>query len=316
MGLVARIIGVGATLGVAVLGAAPAFAQTPTLRISHAAARVVIQAENRADIAVTVSGRASRLPPLNVRRDGGAVVVDGGLNTHSISCGGDYSLTHLFGGIDHVHDTRRVKLSGVGWVNVSDLPVITVHAPRAVAIAADGAVWGEVGPTDLLSLDAGGCGDWRIAAVRGKLSAHVAGSGDIQGDTAGALDVSVAGSGDVSLHGVAGPAHIDLAGSGDVRLGAVTGAIDARLAGSGDLVADRVEGAVKAKLAGSSDMKINGGHAPQLAVEIAGSGDFVFNGVAGSVSASVAGSGDIHVAHADGPVAKSVIGSGEIAIGR
>jgi hypothetical protein len=303
-------------LGVVALSAAPAFAQTPTLRISHAAARVVIQAENRADIAISVSRGTSRLPPLNVRRDGGAVVVDGGLDTHSISCGGDYSLTHLFGGIDHVRDTRRVKLSGVGWVNVGDLPVITVHAPRAVAVSAGGAVWGDVGPTETLSLDAGGCGDWHIGAVRGKLGVHVAGSGDIQGDTAGTLDVSVAGSGDVSLHSVTGPARIESAGSGDVNLGVVAGALDTRLAGSGDLTADRVEGDIKAKLAGSSDMKINGGQAPQLAVEIAGSGDFVFNGVAGSVSASVAGSGDIHVAHADGPVAKSVIGSGEIAIGR
>jgi len=310
------LIGVGAAFSVLALDATPAFAQTPTLRISHAAARVVIQAEDRPDIAVSVSRGTSRLPPLNVRRDGGVVVVDGGLDTHTTSCGGDYSLTHLFGGIDHVRDTRRVKLTGVGWVNVGDLPVITVHAPRAVSVSVGGAVWGDVGPSESLSLDAGGCGDWRIAAVRGKLSAHVAGSGDIQGDTAGALDVSVAGSGDVSLHSIAGPTHIDLAGSGDVHLGAVSGAIDARLAGSGDLVADRVEGAVKAKLAGSSDMKINGGHAPQLAVEIAGSGNFVFNGVAGSVSASVAGSGDIHVAHADGPVAKSVIGSGDIAIGR
>jgi len=303
-------------LALLAVGAAPAFAQTPTLRISHAAARVVISAENRTDIAVSVSGGASRLPPLNVRRDGRAVVVDGGLDTHSMSCGGDYSQTHLFGGIDHVHDTRRVKLAGVGWVKVSDLPVITVHAPRAIAVSAGGAVWGDVGPSESLSLDAGGCGDWRIGAVRGKLGVHVAGSGDIQGDTAGALDVSVAVSGDVSLHSIAGPTHIDLAGSGDVHLGAVAGAIDARLAGSGDLVADRVEGDVTAKLAGSSDMKINGGHAPQLAVQIAGSGDFVFNGVAGSVSASVAGSGDIHVAHAQGPVAKSVIGSGDISVGR
>jgi hypothetical protein len=312
----ARIVGVGAAFAVAALSAAPAFAQTPTLRVSHAAARVVIQTENRADIVVSVSRGTSRLPPLTIRRDGGAVVVDGGLDTHSISCGGGYSLTHLWGGIDHVRDTRRVKFPGVGWVDVSDLPVITVHAPRAFAVSAGGAVWGDVGPSDALSLDAGGCGDWRIAAVRGKLSAHVAGSGDIQGDTAGTLDLSLAGSGDVGLHNVAGAARIESAGSGDVHLGAVTGALDARLAGSGDLAADRVEGAVKAELAGSSDMKINGGHAPQLAVQIAGSGDFVFNGVAGSVSASVAGSGDIHVAHAEGPVAKSVIGSGEIAIGR
>jgi hypothetical protein len=312
----ARIMGVGAAFGVLALGAAPAFAQTPTLRVSHAAALVVISAENRADIAVSVSRGTSRLPPLDVRRDGGAVVVDGGVDTHSLSCDGGYSLGHLLGGIGHVRDTRRVKVSGVSWVNVSDLPVITVHAPRAVAVSAGGAVWGDVGPSESLSLDAGGCGDWRIAAVRGKLSAHVGGSGDIQGDTAGMLDLSVAGSGDVMLHGVAGAARIESAGSGDVHLGAVAGALDARLAGSGDLAADRVDGSVKAELAGSGDIKINGGHAPQLAVQIAGSGDFVFNGVAGSVSASVAGSGDIHVAHADGPVAKSVIGSGDISVGR
>jgi hypothetical protein len=286
------------------------------LRVTHAAALVVVQAENRADMAVSVSRGAPRLPPLNVRRDGRAIVVDGGLDAHSLVCSGGYSATHLFAGIDHVQDRRRVKVPGLGWVNVGELPVVTVHAPRAIAIAADGAVWGEVGVSDTLRLENVGCGDWRVGAVGGKLDLRVVGSGDIKADTAGALDLGIVGSGDVGLRSVAGPATIVVAGSGDVHVGAIGGALDVQLRGSGDLTADRVEGPVNAKIAGSSDVKINGGHASALAVQTSGSGDFLFNGVAGSVSATVSGSGDIRVAHADGPVAKSVSGSGDIDIGR
>jgi hypothetical protein len=277
---------------------------------------VVISAENRSDIAVSVSRGAARLRALNVRRDGGALVVDGGLDTRSLNCDGGYDMAHLFGKGGQARGVRRVKISGIGWVNVSDLPVITVHAPRGVSVSTDGAVWGDAGPSETLTLDAGGCGDWRIAAVRGKLNVHIAGSGDVQGDTAGALELSIAGSGDVALHGVSGPAKIAVMGSGDVRLGAVTGLLDAHMLGSGNLTVDRVAGAVKADLSGSSDVTISGGRSPQVAVEVAGSGDFVFDGVAGAVSASVSGSGDIHVAHAEGPVDKSVAGSGGVSIGR
>jgi len=298
------------------LAPASAFAQTPTLRVSHAAARVVISAENRSDIAVSVSRGSARLPALSVRRDGGAVVVEGGLDTRSLSCDGGYDMGHLFGQGDQVRGSRRVKLPGLGWVNFSDLPVITVHAPRGVAVTTDGAVWGDAGPTEALTLDAGGCGDWRIAPVHGKLNVHIAGSGDVQGETASALELSIAGSGDVALKGVAGPARVAVMGSGDVRLGGVAGTLDARMRGSGNLIVDHMDGSVKADLSGSSDITISGGHAPQLAVQVTGSGDFVFKGVAGAVSASVSGSGDIHVARAEGPVAKSVAGSGDISIGR
>jgi len=312
----ASAAGTIAVVAICALGATPALAQMPTLRINHAAAVVVISPENRPNIAVSVTRGAGRLPPLKMRRDGGALVVDGGLNTGSMSCDGGYKVTHLFGGIDHNHDTRRVRVMGVGWVKVSDLPVITVHAPRTVAVSTDGAVWGSMGPSEAVALDAGGCGDWQVAAVRGKLTAHVAGSGDIQGDTVGALELHIAGSGDLDLRSVAGPAMIEVVGSGNVHLGAAAGAVDARLLGSGNLVADRVAGSVKADLSGSSDMKINSGHASPLAVQVSGSGSFLFNGVAGAVSADVSGTGDIHIAHAEGPVAKSVSGTGDISIGR
>jgi hypothetical protein len=292
-------------VGLAVQAAA-ARAETPVLHIDHAAARVVVIPEARSDISVYVSRGDTRLPPLSVRQDGGAIIVDGGLMMHWLTCsGGDGPL-----------NTRRVNVSGVGSVKVGALPVITVHAPRAVAVVTGGAVWGEVGASDALSLDAGGCGDWRVAAVRGKLKVHIAGSGDVQGDTVGALDLGVAGSGDLRLHSVAGLAQVEVAGSGGAHLGSVAGPLSAQLAGSGDLFADQVNGAIKAQLSGSSDMKINGGHAPQIAVQVSGSGEFRFNGAAGSVSAAVSGSGDVHVAHADGPVSKSVSGSGDITIGR
>lgn len=303
-----RIAVAAAMLGLGGLGVqiGAAQAQAPALHIEHAAATVIITPEARTDISITVSRGDARLAPLSVRKDGGVVVVDGGVDTRHLTCSGGYGLV----------DSRRVKLPGVGWVAVRDLPVITVHAPRTVAITADGAVWGAVGASDAVAIENVGCGDWHVAAVRGKLDIHVVGSGDLTADTAGALGLSIVGSGDVGLSSVAGPAKIVVAGSGDVHVGSVGGALDVQLRGSGDLFADRVAGTVNAKIAGSGDMKINGGRAAELAVQTLGSGDFVFNGLAGSVSAAVSGSGDIHVAHADGPVGKSVSGSGDIDIGR
>jgi hypothetical protein len=301
-----RVTAIAAVLsfGGLALPATGARAQTPTLRIDHAGARVVVIPEARNTIAVTVSRGDPRLPPLSVRKDGAAVVVDGGFLARSVTCGGG------------APGARRVNFPGVGWVDVRSMPVITVHAPLTLAVSTSGAVWGEVGPSTAFGLDVGGCGDWRIAPVRGKLRVSVGGSGDIRGDTAQSLDLSVAGAGHVNLHSVTGSARIDLSGSGDAHVETVAGALDAVLAGSGNLTVNGVNGPVKAELSGSSDMKIDAGRAPQLAVQLSGTGSFEFNGVAGAVSADVSGTGDIRIAHAVGPVTKNVSGTGAIIVGR
>jgi hypothetical protein len=293
-----------------------AAAQGPSVRIDHAAARVVVVVENRADISVSVTRGDPRLPAVTVRRDGGVTVVDGGLNTWGMNCGGGYSVNHLWGGISHTRDDRSVRLPGRGKIDLTALPVITVHVPRRAAISESGAVWGEVGASEALDLSMSGCGDWSIGPVAGRASLSMSGSGDVRGAGVGALKVSTSGSGSVELTGVSGAAEVSVSGSSDIKLGVVGGALMAHSAGSGNLTAASVAGPIESSIAGSSDVKILGGRSPKVAVQIAGSGDFEFNGVAGALSASVAGSGNVRVARVDGPVSKSVMGSGEVQVGR
>jgi hypothetical protein len=284
-----------------------ATAQGPSVRIDHAAARVVVVVENRADVSVSVTRGDPRLPAVTVRRDGGVTVVDGGLNTWGMSCGG---------GVSPMRDDRSVRLPGRGKIEIGALPVITVHVPRRAAISESGAVWGEVGASEALDLAMSGCGDWSIGPVAGRAALSMSGSGDVRGAGVGALKVSTSGSGAVELTGVGGAAEVSVSGSSDIKLGAVGGALMAHSAGSGNITAASVAGPVQSSIAGSSNVKILGGRSPKVAVQITGSGDFEFNGVAGALSASVAGSGNVRVARVDGPVSKSVMGSGEVQVGR
>ncbi len=303
---------------------APAEAQPPSqVLVEHTAARLIVVAEPRSDIAVTIQHGPSRLPELAVRREGGRIIVDGGLarpfGGDRLRCvGGTSNGVHvsLFGGVrTRSGDTRAVLVDGVGRVALADLPVITAHVPLDAHLATGGAVYGQIGATRSLVLSPAGCGDWVAGHVQGPLSVNAAGSGDTRVDGAGEVHAHLAGSGDLAVGPVAGPADLSLAGSGDVSAGAVGGPVRLSLSGSGDVTVAQVNAPVVANMSSSGDVRIHGGRTPDLKVSIAGSGDFDFGGDAGRLSASVAGSGDIHVAHVDGPVSKSVVGSGEVTVG-
>jgi hypothetical protein len=274
---------------------AAASAQPPMgLRIEHAAARVVVIPEPRGDVVVSVQQGGAGLPALQVRRDGGVVVVEGGLGGRS---GGFWHWG--WSGLNCRGSGARaaVGIPGHGWVPVANLPVITARVPLDARVGAGEAVWGEIGPARSLDLANAGCGDWTVADVRGGLSVSVAGSGDVRAGSAGATRVAVSG-------------------SGDVYMVAANGGLDAHVSGSGDVHARAVNGPVGAKIAGSGDVTIDGGQAPNVGVSIAGSGDFRFRGVAGALSAAVVGSGDVDVARVTGPISKHVVGSGDVNVGR
>ncbi len=297
----------------------------PQVQVEHAAARLVVIAEPRSDISVTIQHGPSRVPDLAVRREGGRIVVDGGLGRpfggDRMHCvGGTWNggvHGSLFGGLHSgPSDNRAVFVEGVGRVPLAELPVITAHVPLDARLATSGAVYGQVGPTRSLVLSPTGCGDWEAGHVQGSLSVDSAGSGDTRVDGAGEAHGRLAGSGDLAVGPVAGSADLSLAGSGDVSAGAVGGPVRLSLSGSGDVSLAQVNASVTANMASSGDVRIHGGRTRDLRVSIAGSGDFSFGGAASRLSASVVGSGDIHVAHVDGPVSKSVIGSGEVDVGR
>jgi hypothetical protein len=301
---------------------APAAALADGVQIRDAAARVVVLPEARRDVQVTTRGGDARLPPVRTRMEGDTVVVDGGLRNRIASCGWGWNTDisviwrHPDPGPRGSHENQRVSIRGVGPLTVDQLPVITVRVPLSAHVAADGAVWGEVGPTDALSLEAAGCGDWRVADVRGRFSTATSGSGDVRARRAGSVQARLSGSGGLTLADVDRDADVSLSGSGDMRAGRIGGPAVLKIAGSGDIKAERIDGPVEARIGGSGAVHIRDGRTPRITVAVSGSGSFDYGGTARALDAQVAGSGDVSVARVDGPVTKAVAGSGEVRVGR
>lgn len=300
----------------ALAGAASA-QERPGVRLENAAARLIVIPEARGDVSVSIKGGDSRLPPLRTRMEGRTVVVDGDLRNRIESCGSvNINVGVLFHPDARPYPGQRVMIRGVGPLALDRLPVVTARVPMDAAVAAGGAVWGEVGPTEALHLSKDGCGDFRLADVHGVLDLASHGSGDTFAHHAGRLHASVAGSGNLTTEDVGGSADLVVSGSGDVKMGRVAGGVSAQVNGSGNMTAEETNGPINVAISGSGDLTVHHGHAPAVAAQVAGSGDFRFDGDAGSLTAQVAGSGDVHVAHVSGAVTKVVSGSGEVTVGR
>ena len=263
------------------------------VEVRHAAARMVVIPEARANVSVTIQGGDARLPRPVVRTEGRRVIVEGGLERRIGGCGG---FGVVFSSGPHRDKTMRVMVRGIGPLTLDRLPVITVRVPMNASVAVGDAVWGEAGAADRMDFANAGCGNWTLGDVRERLSIAQSGSGDVRAGSAGSARLALSGSGDVTLDGV--------------------GSLDAAVSGSGDVRVASVEGPLSAGIVGSGDITVQGGRASSVAASVAGSGDFTFRGQAGSVAARIAGSGDITVAHASGAVSKAVAGSGDISIGR
>lgn len=258
-------------------------AQAASVEIRDAVARVVVAPESRADVVVEVLTRNGRLP-LEIRQAGERVVIDGGLSRRIMNCTSRGGRT-------------RVHVRGVGEVAYADMPQILIRTPRQVEVAADGAVFGEVGRAASIDLSNAGCGDWLLANVAGRMSIRQVGSGDTRAGQAGEADLQVAGSGDIFTRAI------------DGRLGI-------KVAGSGDVLVERVSGPMSVQVAGSGDVKVLSGQASAMEVTIAGSGDVDFGGEAASLAAKVMGSGDVRARAVRGAVTKTVMGSGDVIVGR
>lgn len=268
-------------LGVA-LSAGAAQAAQPSVEIKDAVVRVTVIPEARSDIKVEVLSNHPELP-LQVRSEGGRVIVDGKLDRKIRSCQGEGA-------------RASVSVAGIGAVAYANMPQIVIRTPRGVDLNSGGAVFGTVGKSDSLSLSNAGCGDWTVANVAGELKLNQAGSGD-------------------TYVGSVGRASLRVAGSGDIRTQAVKGGMDVNMAGSGDVWAASVDGALDVKIAGSGDVKVAAGRIGAMSVSVAGSGSVDVDGAADSLKARIAGSGDVKVKAVKGAVSKAVVGSGDVIIG-
>lgn len=282
----------------AVASATPAFAKDPEVDIRHAVARVVVIAEDRADVAVEVEQGTSGLPPIRVTREGNEVRVDGGLGRRGLFARSDGIRDCRTGpaNAQRPGDGASVEVRNLGRINLSDAPLIVVRTPRHVNVGASGAVFGSVG-RGATSVDLGnaGCGMWNVANTDGAVSLSIAGSGDIRAGTSNALEVSIAGSGAVAA--------------------GATRDLEVSIAGSGDVTVAQLDGPMEVSIAGSGDVDVRGGTSPNVSISVAGSGDIAFGGVAGDVDVSIMGGGDVTIARATGTVSRSIAGGGDIRIG-
>lgn len=291
-----------------------------SLIVRNAAAVLRVIPEERADISITVTG-GEALPALSVGAAGNELIIDGGLDTRSRTCGKE-------------NDVFFVQWPRSKRVVQAQMPVIVARVPMDVTLAAGWAVQSDIGPSRSADLRFSSCASQTIGPVAGRLSIQTSGSGDVVAQTAGEARVESAGSSDISLADIGGPlsvevsgsgstragnvsgnADLHLAGSGAIEVGTISGPLSAELAGSGDLTAAAASGQMEFSLAGSGDIMVHGGVAGAIEANIAGSGDIVFEGEAASVDASIAGSGDVRVKKVLGKVEQSAIGSGKVIIG-
>lgn len=248
-----------------------------TVAIRDAAAVVTIVAEDRADIAVTVSGGA------------GLSAVRTALSGDTVSITGGYRRGR---GCQNSDEGFSVEIGG-RQVPGPELPQIKIRTPRDVNLSVAGAVSTTISDVAAAELSLVTCGDTRIGRV------------------AGDLDANIAGSGDLMVAAVAGQSTISIAGSGGANL-AQAADVETDIAGSGSSRIEEMVGDLKASIAGSGDLRVGGGKVGEADLSVAGSGDIRIDAAIDVLDAEVVGSGQVKV----GPVREvrqqSVLGSGEI----
>src|SRR5262249_38317396 len=150
------------------------------VEISHAALRVIVAPEARSDIKVEIVRSNPRLP-LRVWSFLGRTYVDGGFAAARLrGCHGPVG-------------APTVTVAGIGEVAADARPRVLLRTPMDVRVAAGGAVFGQIGRSTSLELANGGCGDWQVGNVRGKMKINLAGAGSVRTGQAGSADLRVAG---------------------------------------------------------------------------------------------------------------------------
>ncbi|HWA61582.1 MAG TPA: DUF2807 domain-containing protein [Caulobacteraceae bacterium] len=314
-----RLAVIFAATAAAGLATAASAAAEPSLEIRHAAVRVVVMPEARADVMVEVLKANPRLP-LYIDRVGDQVIVDGHLPGFLTGCHGS-------------GQNLRAQIFGRGDFKAEEFPQIVVHTPMDVRVHSGGVSVGSIGRAHSVELREGGCGSWTVANVEDLLSARLSGSGEIEAGTSRRAELGLSGVGRLraaaiadTLEGrVSGSGLIDVtsaqsaelvvSGSGNVRAGTIPGGLTAEISGSGDVSVARVDGPLRARLSGVGHIRVPAGQVTVLQAHISGSGDVDFGGVAQTLEADVSGSGDIHVGKVTGQVDKRVSGSGQVTVG-
>lgn len=271
------------------------------LRIRNIAAVVTITTEDRTDFSVEIDNAAGQLPMPTVSADASRLIVDGQLRGRVRDCGEDGS--------------ARVRGYGDGEFAVTELPRITIRAPRTLHVDRSGAGSTDIGATQSLELELSGCSTTTAADTAGELTLDIAGSGNVSTGSAQSLDADIAGSADVVTGAIANGATIDIAGSGSVTMASLIGELNSDGAGTGNVsVRGGAITMANIDLAGSGDVDI-AATVQDLDVAIVGSGDVNITAPVVNIDAEIAGSGSISAPSVTGTLRQEVWGSGEVDVG-
>jgi hypothetical protein len=291
----ALMIGAGA----AVLAGA---ARAQEVQMDGVVARVVVIPESRANLEVTVQPGGAGFEPVRVRREGQRVVLEGGLDVNQCKTNNGGTTLRTRGG-------RRLQLSAA--------PLVTIRSPRSLAISTRrGAVEGQVGPMQNLSLSSGGCSRWRLADVSGQLQLTQSGGSRTVAGQARSARLQASGGGSIET-GPVGSLDAGASGGGRLQVGTVGGPLNADASGGGVIRVASVSGAVTAEASGGGGVSIAGGRSGMLKASASGGGWVDHDGAASGLSARASGGGRVQVASLDGPVReRSESGGGRVIVGR
>ncbi len=279
---------------------APAVYAGTNVKVRSAAANVFIIPEDRTDISVEIDNAAGKAPMPSVSVDGDTVIIDGNLRGRIASC----------------RDDGGASLRGYGDVAGTELPRITIRAPRTVNLERAGAGTTDIGATQALDLDLSGCSNATVGDVTGEFALDLAGAGDVHAGAARSFNADIAGAGDVTLGAVAEGANIDIAGAGSVVIASLAGDLVTDAAGAGNITVQA--GSVNRAdidMAGSGDIEIN---APvrTLVVSMVGAGDVTVSGEVGDLEAEIAGVGEVNVPRVTGSLRQEIHGPGSVNVGQ
>lgn len=313
-----------------------------TLEIKNFVGTLTVTAVDGDSIEVLSSKNAEGVK-LNTSNNG--LLIDGGIKKpNGDECEGYY------GKYDVSWFGKKDKTGQFGgYKNLKDYPVLTINAPRTVAVIVNnsipfatfddiaslegylkhcgkirtGTVSGDVrlsmkGSADVevgnlkdLTLESNGSGDFDGENAR-NISVDSTGSGDVELNNVNSAVLRSFGSGDIEMEDVTGAVSLNSRGSGDFSSETIIGDVEYEGRGSGDFSADEIQGNLSIKINGSGDARIDDGASDALYVRVSGSGDVSYDGVAENADLGVNGSGNIYVKRVTGTLTQTVSGSGEI----
>jgi hypothetical protein len=251
------------------------------LRIRNIAAIVTITPEDRTDFAVEIDNNPGQLPMPTVATDNGRVLIDGQLRGRVRDCRRDGGAT--------------VRGYGDGDFDATELPHITIRAPRAVHLDRSGAGRTEIGASESAYVEISGCGALTVADVQNALELDIAGAGDVTAAAAGSLNADIAGAGDITLGAIARGADLDISGAGNITIASLTG----------DFTVDS---------AGASDITIQGGSIATAEIDMAGTGDIDIAAPVQTLNAQIMGVGHVDVAGTVGDMDVDIAGPGSVTV--